>query len=285
MSASRFDLSRRRFGQLSIAAFGTAGLAGCAAPLAGPASPQNRLSSIGIQLYTLRETYFTDPVGTLSMVKAAGYDEVELFGSADVAGPLNDLGLRAPSTHVGIDQLESDLPAVIAYANNIGADYVVLPYLTEDYRTVEGYESVARTCDAAAKVLASEGLKFAYHNHDFEFFPLGDTTGYDILTKQTDPELVGLELDLHWVARAGKSITATLDEHAGRIWLCHVKDINAAGDDFAIPGEGVIDFAEIFAKSETAGLKHFFVEHDRLRQEDYEASVTRAYQYLDALRF
>ncbi|MDJ0920462.1 MAG: sugar phosphate isomerase/epimerase [Henriciella sp.] len=290
MSSSNFNLSRRRFGQLSLAALGTAGLAGCstadsALTAAQPSQAQNQLSKIGIQLYTLRETYFEDPVGTLSMVKAAGYDEVELLGMVDIAAPLNDLGLTAPAMHAGIDQLENELPAIVAYAQSVGSTYVVLPYVSEAYRTAEGYAAVAKTCDTAAAELAKEGLKFAYHNHDFEFFPLGETNGFEILTAQTDPELVGLELDFHWVARAGKDIATVMDQHAGRIWLCHVKDINAAGSDFAIPGDGVIDFAELFAKADTAGLEHFFVEHDSLKREAYEASINRAYQYLSDLRF
>jgi len=44
--------------------------------------------------------------------------------------------------------------------------------------------------------------------------------------------------------------------------MLHVKDMDEFGRMVDV-GSGEINFAEIFSHANTAGFKHFFVEHDR----------------------
>ena len=49
-------------------------------------------------------------------------------------------------------------------------------------------------------------------------------------------------------------------------------------------GAGIIDFARIFAKSDEAGFKHYFVEHDNPASPALD-SVHRSFAYLRQLQF
>ncbi len=105
------------------------------------------------------------------------------------------------------------------------------------------------------------GLRFGYHNHDFEFETIDGQIPFDVLLDETDPGLVDFELDLFWITKGGEDPLRYFERYPGRFTLCHVKDM-AAGGEMVDVGAGGIDFAAIFARAEQAGLKHFFVEHD-----------------------
>jgi sugar phosphate isomerase/epimerase len=279
-------MDRRRFlhaatGTL-VAGFGApALLTACAAD--GPSSkaasrassdaPSNRSAdaagpaAVGIQLYTLRSVMQDDFLGTLERVAELGYDEVEFAGYYDrspskIASLLERLGLASPATHVPLGRMVEAPAQVIETARAIGHRYVVCPYLAEaQRRSLDDYRRLADRLNAFGQQCTDAGLQLAYHNHDFEFAPMSGAVPYDLLLERTDPEHVGMELDLFWIKKAGYEPTTYFANHPGRFPLCHVKDMTADGAMAAV-GEGQIDFASIFARAEQAGLEHYFVEHD-----------------------
>ncbi len=105
---------------------------------------------------------------------------------------------------------------------------------------------------------------------------------YDFILEETDPELVKMELDLYWIAYADRDPLEYFRRYPGRFPLCHVKDM---GEDRSITdvGKGQIDFIRIFTESETAGLKHYIVEHDN--PEDPFASIQTSIAHLKSLNF
>jgi sugar phosphate isomerase/epimerase len=252
---------------------------------------ERRLERFGIQLYTLRRVAKNDPIGTLRRLKALGYSEVEL-GGPPYSGmdprmlrrALVRIGLTAPSMHVQIVDLEADAPKLFAQANALGCDYVVLPHIEPERRsTVAQCSAFAQQLTRFGAAAKAAGVTFAYHNHAFEFQPVQGKLPFDIFFDETDPALVKIELDLHWAAKANANIPAIFAKHAGRIPLCHVKDMTADGRMVAV-GAGVLDFASLFAKSEQAGLVHYFVEHDR-PPAPYWPTVVASADHLKILRF
>ena len=106
--------------------------------------------------------------------------------------------------------------------------------------------ALAREFDRYAERVADRGMRFYYHNHNFEFARDGGTRLYDILLDRTDPDLVFFEMDLYWTVTAGVDPLDYLARFDQSRWpLFHVKDRDAAGD-FADLGEGNINFARIF---------------------------------------
>jgi len=246
--------------------------------------------AIGLQLYTVRDIFAKDPVGTLEKVAGIGYREVEYGGGgfeamdhAMLRKTMDRLGLRAPSVHVGYDALLQKFEQSVAMVKTLGADTVVLPYMTDEHRSEQGWQAALPNFNRFAEALRKAGLGFAYHNHDFEFANKpGGTSLYDRFLKETDPALVKIELDLYWAAFAGESLPALIDRLAGRIYAYHVKDMRADRGMAAV-GQGTIDFAALFKLKGSAGVGHFYVENDRAPA-PYLPDIATSFQTLRALR-
>jgi sugar phosphate isomerase/epimerase len=278
-------LSRR---SLLVGAGGTAALALTEFPIMAAVVQRRK---IGIQLYTVRDIFAKDPVGTLGKIARIGYREVEFGGGgydamdhAMLRGTMDRLGLRAPSVHIGYDALLGKFDQSVTMAKALGADTVVLPYMTNEHRTEQGWQAALPNFNRFAADLKKAGLGFAYHNHDFEFTGKpGGTSLYDRFLKETDPTLVKIELDLYWVVYAGENPAALIDRLAGRIYAYHVKDMRADRTMAAV-GQGTIDFAALFKLKGSAGVRHFYVENDQAPA-PYLPDVTTSFQTLRALRF
>jgi sugar phosphate isomerase/epimerase len=241
---------------------------------------------LGVQLYTLRSLMEASVPLTLEQVARIGYSEVEFAGYFGVRPSqlrrwLDDLGLAAPAAHVSL--LDGDLAAILDAAVELGHRYLIqasLPLLGR--RSLNTFRRAAASLNQAGAAANKRGLAVAYHNHDFEFMPAGGMVPYDILLAETDPSLVWMEMDLYWIAKAGRDPLRYFAAHPGRFGLCHLKDMDRRGR-IADVGRGILDFRGILAQRQKAGLQHFFVEHDSPR--DPIASVQTSYNYLDTLRW
>jgi sugar phosphate isomerase/epimerase len=238
----------------------------------------------GLQLYTVRSEMERDFDGTLARVAEIGYREVEFAGyferlPAQVRGALQTTGLSAPAAHIGLEAFESELDRTLDSAAEIGHSLVIVAWVGDDRRTADGYRRTADQFNTFGEAARARGLQFGYHNHDFEFAPLADTNGYDILLENTDPENVGYELDLFWITKAGHDPFAYFARWPGRFPAVHVKDMDGSPEQRMVDvGDGTIDFAAIFARSDEAGIRHYFVEHDQ--PADPMASIQRSYEGL-----
>lgn len=253
---------------------------------------------VGLQLYSLRDELPKDVKGTLAKVAKAGFKEVETYGfsikdqfwgltPAEFKKLLDDNGLTAPSGHYGLGSYLTDgnteeLKAAIAAAKVLGSEYVTIPWLDESIRkSAEDYKKIAVKINEAGKLAKEAGIRLAYHNHNFEFEKQGDTTGYEILLKGTDKNLVDFELDLYWVVRSGNDPIKLFKENPGRFTMWHVKDMDKADPALnAEVGTGSINFKPIFADAKLSGMKHFFVEHETNYKPNPMESVAASCAYI-----
>jgi len=295
-------MKRRTFIETSVAA-----AALYAARPSWAAETTHEIKRVGLQLYTVRSEMPKDFEGTIAKVAQTGYKEVEFAGyfdhsAKDVRAIVDKNGLTAPSTHLGYDLIENKLPEMIEVAHVIGHKYIVCPWIDEKQRTAEGWKRAAELFNKAGEATGKAGIQFCYHNHSFEFSPvegLGGKGAYDYLLAETNPKNVKMEMDLCWISVAGKDPVEYFKKHPGRFPLVHVKDYvndpnatssyaGATGSvvfkgRLADVGKGTIDWKRILAHSDTAGIKHYFVENDdaKIPFEDIKIS----YDYLAALRF
>jgi sugar phosphate isomerase/epimerase len=239
---------------------------GAAAVLASRAQAKT-LSTVGVQLYTVRALLQRDFEGTLAKIAAIGYREVE-FGGLEGPSPKETLamlkrhGLTAPSGHAQLDDLEHTLPKVLEDANAREQKYVVCPSVDESrHRTLDDWKRLCATFNAIGAQAKRAGLAFAYHNHDFEFATVDGQLPYQLLLANTDPALVGMELDLYWMTHAGQDPVAWFQRYPGRFPLLHLKDATRDGAITDV-GSGTIDFKRILGAAAGAGETHCFVEHD-----------------------
>src|SRR5918997_2510747 len=210
---------------------------------------------IAVQLYTVREAARDDFPGTLRRLAEGGAHAVEFASYGGMPIPelralLDELGMRVVGSHVPLTAWEGQPDATLADIIALGGGYAVVPFVPEERRGgVTFARSLAADLNRWAAQAKQAGLGFAYHHHDFEFAPLADGGGgtlFDILVQETDPNLVGIEVDVYWAAHAGVDPAHLLGELQGRVPLLHVKDMAAGQERTDVPvGEGVLRWHEI----------------------------------------
>ena len=227
-----------------------------------------RRDQISLQLYTLREHTAGDMPATLRRLAEIGYTAVEFAGYGglspkDTRAVLDDLGLRASGAHVPLDSWEKDPEEVIADMHALNCAHAVVPIIPPERRDEESVARLAKSFDRWGELCRAEGVTFSYHNHAFEFAPLGETTMWDMLLRETDPELVHLELDLYWVRYGGVDPESVLRDLGDRVSLVHLKDMADDEQRSDLPvGEGVMQWQELLRAADAAGAEWFIVEQD-----------------------
>lgn len=260
------------------------------------AATEHRIQKIGLELYTVRAALDKDFAGTVARVAKVGYKEVELaqfFAHLPNFNPspkearkiLDDNGLSVPASHVPYSALSvENLPKVIEGAKILGHSYIVNPSIDRDVlKQPDGWKRAAENFNRAGAECLKSGLHLGYHNHVEEFKPLPDgKLPYDVLLAESDPKLVKMEMDLGWAHEAGVDPIAYFKKYPGRFPLVHVKDFDKDRNMVDV-GKGEIDWKAILAKSDLAGIKHYFVEFDN--PADPFESIQASYGYLEKLQF
>ena len=240
---------------------------------------------IALQLYTVRDKAALDMAGTVKSLGDIGYKYVESAGYGNLnaqsfAEALEMNGVQAISAHVGIDRLIDERQIVIEEMQLLGCKHVIVPWLTPERRTAEFADQLIGYLNAWGPEFREAGVQLGYHNHEFEFEPLGNTTMFERIRLETDPELVSLQIDLGWAAFAGADPVQLIRENPGRVPLLHAKDLAADGGS-ATSGEGALPWPEIIAAAREAGAEYLIVENDK--PEDSLEDVRQALMNLQQL--
>ena len=246
---------------------------------------------IGIQLYAVRDNMFKDPLGTLKALSKMGYQYVEhanyvnrkLYGYTPIEFKkiLDDLGMKMPSGHTSLnashwDSQKKEFTDAWKYtiddAVTLGQDYVISPWIDEKVRT--SYDALMHQLEQfnlSGELCLESGMQFGYHNHNFEFIEkVNGQLIYDIILKETDPELVIHQLDFGNMFGIGARGMDWIKKYPGRFVSVHVKDeikvpIGEMNDqhDSTILGNGLVDpkAVSLLAKS-IGGTKHFIIEQE-----------------------
>ena len=288
--------SRREFIRVSFA--GTLG----AIALSQYGCSKSSVPGIGLQLYTIRDAMGSDPLGSLKKVADIGYKYLELAGYSsgkfygyepvEFKKIVNDLGMEILSSHTQVEAAGITLDNAKKMAEDhakLSVKYCIQPWVVEEARTtLASYKKMAADWNKVGGIMKESGIQFGYHNHNFEFDTVeGKIPYYDILLAELDKDLVTMELDLFWTTKAGQNIVEIFNKYPGRFQLFHMKDMftqeapyytTVGEDDFAPVGAGVINFREILAAKEIAGMKYMVVEEDlsKIGQpfEDIKTSIT-----------
>lgn len=290
------NASRRTF--LKTGSIALAGSLVSTSPLFAAAKAANEM--VGVQLYSVRDDMKKDPLATLKRVAAAGYKNVEHanyidrkfygYSATEFKNVLSDLGMKLPSGHTVMtskdwDESKKDFTdkwkMTVEDAATVGQHYVISPWLDDSLRkditTFKNYMDVFNKCGELCK---KSGMKFGYHNHDFEFSTMLDGKQlYDLILENTDPSLVAQQLDMGNMYHAGGRALDILKKHPGRFELMHVKDEikSASGDngemgggyESTILGAGIIPVKEVidFGRK-SGGTTQFIIEQESYQGKD-----------------
>lgn len=256
----------------------------------------NICPAIFLQLYSLRDIIDADKEKIFAEIAAMGYAGVEAadysegkfygMSPAEFNEKLKKAGLVALSSHAGYG-LASEIDKTdwrtvwkwwdeaIAAHRDAGMKYIVTPSMPvpKSLKALkvycDYYNTIGEKCNAA-------GLKFGYHNHEFEFGEIEGELMYDYMLKNTDPAKVFFQMDVYWTVYARKSPVVYFAKYPGRFELLHLKDYKELGQS------GMVGFDAILNNRTTAGVKRLIVEVENYNYPPIE-SVKLSYDYLNNL--
>jgi sugar phosphate isomerase/epimerase len=261
-----------------------------------------KIQRVGLQLYSVRDAMKVDPAGTLKKLADMGYVNVEhanyinrkFYGytPAEFKKILGDLGLAMPSGHTVMteqhwDAAKNDFTDAWKYtvedAAFMGQKYVISPWMDEKVRTDK--EALKRTMEQfnkSGELCKKAGMKFGYHNHDFEFTTMVDGIRlFDYILQNSDPSLVAQQLDIGNMYGRENSAISLIKKYPGRFELMHVKDeVKSAnknegtGYESTVLGTGVLPVKEVLKEAKkTGGTVHLIIEQESYQGMDPLDSV------------
>ncbi|QMU28622.1 sugar phosphate isomerase/epimerase family protein [Adhaeribacter radiodurans] len=251
---------------------------------------KNPKEIVGVQLYSVRDEMKANPLDTLQKVAKMGYKNVEHAGysngkfygyeASEFKKILNDLGLKMPSGHsvLGKQHYDADKKdftdewkKTVDDSITVGQKYVISPSMDESLR--EDADGLMRFLDVfnqCGELCKKAGVKFGYHNHDFEFTTkLNNKTMFDIIMENTDSKLVAQQLDIGNMYGAGGRALDIMKKYPGRFESMHVKDEiksekgEMGGYESTILTMGVIPVREIMELGrKMGGTTQFIIEQE-----------------------
>ncbi len=275
--------NRRNF--LKVTGAGALGLMAMG-PMGCAQAPQvdRKSFGVGLQLYTIRDAMAANVTGSLQKLSDMGYKNLELadysngkfygYAPKEFKKIVNDMGMEIISSHTSVEAEGITTETAQKMADDhaeMGVQYCVQPWVEEEDRNVETYKRMIADWNEVGRIMKSVGIQFGYHNHNFEFDNLDGVVPYfDIFMPEMDADLITMEIDLFWTAKAGHNPVDVIKRYPGRFQLYHLKDMykneapffDIVKDDIAPVGEGVIDFKSVLAVADIAGMKYHFVEDD-----------------------
>jgi sugar phosphate isomerase/epimerase len=272
--------------------------------------------NIGLNLFSVFQELNEDYFGTLEKVAEMGYKNVELISANFSTGQrftdsfslpvikkkFDELGLNAFAAHEGVAPgkaiIDGNWDKIIEENAALGCQSIVFPMafisgLDDTLQTAEHLNVVGKKCKEA-------GLDFYYHNHAHEFKRLGDSTLFDLLVENTEPELVKFELDLVWVMRGGHDPLTVLEKLGNRCDMIHQKDLGTHVDpvnifaalsevenedtmklyreivkpnDFVNLGTGIVNFESTYKKLNERGIVSYAIVENEGQQGNKFTSI------------
>jgi sugar phosphate isomerase/epimerase len=285
----RMNTSRRSFLKNS-----TLAIAGAAASKGQIFAAGRENEMLGIQLYSVRDDMAKDPVGTLKQIAGMGYKNVEhanyvdrkFYGQSatEFKKTLDDLGLKMPSGHTVMgkqhwDESKKDFTDAWRHtvddAATLGQQFVISPWLDESMRgNVDDFKRYMDVFNKSGELCKKSGMRFGYHNHDFEFNTrLGGKRLYDLILQNTDPELVIQQMDMGNMYGAGGRPLELITQYPGRFISMHVKDEIKSGKggemggyESTVLGAGIIHVKKVIDTGRKSGGTTYFI----IEQESYQ---------------
>lgn len=187
-----------------------------------------------VQLYSVRDAIDANVDEALARLAEIGFTKVEPYAfhlrTGELRRAFDAAGVTAPSGHAPV--IDAEQPETIFdAAAELGIGLVIDPFIpTERWRTADEVQRLAERVNALAELAAARGLRFGYHNHQWEFTNRIDgRVAYELFVEQLAPN-VQLELDAFWATVGGADAAALLRGLGERVQAIHVKDGEISGD-------------------------------------------------------
>ncbi|GGL97873.1 sugar phosphate isomerase/epimerase family protein [Nakamurella endophytica] len=243
------------------------------------------LSSLSLQLYSVRHALDEDIPGTIARVAGIGFRQVESSYKIHSKGrelrdAIRDNGLTSPTMTASL--VDVDVDPVFPIAVDLGAHTVIETFVPDQFwGSVDAVQHIADQLNAAAAKAADFGLRVAYHNHWWELEHRYDgKTALEALVDRLDPAVL-LEVDAYWVAVGGQDPVDLVGRLSDRVHFLHLKDgpVNHDNSQQRPAGQGDLPIEAIIAAAPQ--LEVGVIEFDDYAGDVFDA-VAQSFAYLDA---
>lgn len=229
-----------------------------------------KLPAFGIQLWTVKSEMGADPLGTLTKLASYGYKQIESFEgpkgmfwgmkNTEFKKHMDDLGMKLVSSHCNNTV---DFERKAAEAAEIGVKYLICAYKGPQ-KSIDNFKKFNEEFNQCGAICKKNGLRFAYHNHDYSFKMVEGQLPQTVMMEGTDASLVDFEMDIYWVVAAKENPEVWFKKYPNRFKLCHVKDQTktTTGIESCHIGKGTIDFKTILATAKKQGMQYYIAEQE-----------------------
>jgi len=222
---------------------------------------------LACQLYSVHESIDRDAAKAVREAASLGFEGLEFFGNglwdaAFVKAVLRDTGLEIAGWHVGIDRLkDEEIERTLDFQSEIGNRSIVVPWLPVEMRdSADAWKRTAEPFNRLHERVSARGMLLGYHNHDFEFKPMGESgeTGWDIFARLTHPG-IALQLDNGNAMAGGADPVATLRAHPGRGRTLHLKPYSLTRGYDCMIGQDDLPWEAFFKEAEEQGATEWYI--------------------------
>lgn len=223
---------------------------------------------IAVQVYSVRQIAEKDTAGVLARIGKLGYQGVEFAGyyghsAQDIRKILDDNGLKAAGTHIGLETMLGDnLAKTTEFNHVIGNKNLIVPGVAAKYRSsIQAWKDTGKIFSEIAAKVKPEGFTVGYHNHSLEFEKMEGQVPLYAFYDAASPD-VKVQLDIGHAARAGADPVEVIKRYKGRIVSVHIKEYLNDSAEPAL-GEGIIKWKDVFKALEAShGLEWYISEEE-----------------------
>jgi len=254
------------------------------------------MSKLALMTFTVREEMKKpDQIKkTLEKVASIGVKRIELAyiewtpkNISLIKRSCEDLGIKVVGSQIKLKLIEKNFDQYVLFHKALKCRTMAVSIIPTKYllKGEKGYIAYAKRLNKLGERLKAEGISLLHHHHQMEFAKYDNKTGLDILMEQTDPLLVGLEMDTYWTQKGGKNPIDLIHKYHKRIKLIHLRDYQVSlsflKQDFvesnAWLGQGNMDIGGIL----DAALMHSipYLAFEENTKKPFEA-VGNSYAYL-----
>jgi sugar phosphate isomerase/epimerase len=256
-----------------------------------PGSRGDRLDHVGLAAITVRRQIQEDAARTIGQVAQIGYRDLDMYiyetrlMPKETRALLDRNGLTCRSARVATPAIYRGWDRSLDAAATLGAKWITLANVPWEERLVfKDWQEMADVFNRVGETARQRGLRFVYHNHDFELEPVEGKVPLDHLVANTSADLVRFQLDVYWLTKGGRDPVTEINRIGSRVASLHLKDMDRTpAREITPPGSGILDFVPILSAARRAGITDLYVEVDGPR--DGMEAAKSSYAHLIGLTF
>lgn len=251
------------------------------------------MSNIGIalQLCSSSEPESGALPSLLGAFRASGFQFVQWTGlsalsAGDLRAALDTAGLKTIAGACPAEAFDEDHEGAVRALRTLGAPDIASYLQCGPEAGPDAWLAAAARFGRLGARLREDGLRLSCLHRAIELEPVSghNETPLDILLRTTGPDDVCVQWDTGWIAASGASPGDHIRARAGRCPIVHVKDLavpvtSGARPVFTVPGQGVLDWDDVFDAVEEAAVEWLVFEPDACGAGSIEAARA-AYAFL-----